>query len=334
MLCNKCMPASFDRIRPRFWMLLAILVSCSRPGFPVASGAELMYVALGTTNQIVTFDISLGNSTDILNSKQTFASTNMSQPYGLTFDNSGNLYVANQASSLVTKFNSSGVFDSYFGGNPNTNLNGAVDVAFDSSGNLFVSNSGFNRISKFDSSGVYQTTGSITSSVANLNGIAFSSSGNLYAANAGAANTISIFSSTGSFLSNITGLSGPRDLTFDAADNLYVVNGLANSVRKYNSSGVFQTTITGNMSSPMGIVFDSSGNMYVSNNESNTISKFNASGAFQFAWSTGASTGPRYMVLAPEPSTWFLGGLSFAGILLTAIKRKKTTQKRTNWGHS
>lgn len=77
--------------------------------------------------------------------------------------------------------------------------------------------------------------GTITSAVANLTGLAFASSGNLHAANAGPANTISIFSPTGTFLSNITGLNAPCDLTFDCSVNLYVVNGGANSVRKYNS---------------------------------------------------------------------------------------------------
>src|SRR5208282_3761301 len=62
--------------------------------------------------------------------------TGLGWPYGLAFDSSGNLYVANRGNGTIEKFSPGGVDLGAFA----TGLNGPSGPAFDSSGNLYVAN--------------------------------------------------------------------------------------------------------------------------------------------------------------------------------------------------
>jgi sugar lactone lactonase YvrE len=114
---------------------------------------DMLYVTL-TNNTIVTYDTTGNVGTTIAASVNTFASTNLNVPTGLAFDSSGNLYAANTGNSTISKFNSSGVYQS----NITSNLNSPIGLAFDSSGNLYAANSTSKTISKFDSSGTFLTS--------------------------------------------------------------------------------------------------------------------------------------------------------------------------------
>jgi DNA-binding beta-propeller fold protein YncE len=82
----------------------------------------------------------------------TFGRRNLSNPVGIAFDSSGNLYAANSNTSTISKFDSSGSFVSTFGG---SNLSNPAGLAFDSSGNLYAANYFGNNIAKYDSSGSF-----------------------------------------------------------------------------------------------------------------------------------------------------------------------------------
>ena len=167
-----------------------------------AQAQSRIYVSLNN-NSIVSYDTSLTTAADVEASKVVFTSTNLNFPRGLAFDSSGNLFAANQNNGTISKFDSTGVFQSTIGSG---NLSAPYGLAFDSSGNLYAANAGDNTISKFDSTGSFQSTiGS-----GNLSfpyGLAIDSSGNLFAANL-VANTISKFDSTGSFLFSFNTPSG------------------------------------------------------------------------------------------------------------------------------
>ena len=168
-----------------------------------AQAQNRLFVSLDD-NSIVSYDISLATAADVEASKVVFTSTNLSYPYGLAIDSSGNLFAANAGANTISKFDSTGTFVSTIGSN--SNLNNPFGLAIDSSGNLYAANAGANTISKFDSTGSFQSTiGS-----GNLSfpyGLAIDSSGNLFAANL-VANTISKFDSTGSFLFSFNTPSG------------------------------------------------------------------------------------------------------------------------------
>ena len=71
------------------------------------------------------------------------------EPTGMAFDKNGDLYVANQGNNTILKFGTNGVATLF----ANTGLNIPADIAFDSGGNLYVANAGDGTIEKFDSSG-------------------------------------------------------------------------------------------------------------------------------------------------------------------------------------
>ncbi len=276
---------------------------------PMAKAVDLLYASLWN-NTIVTYDTSGNNGTVIASTVSTFASTNLSDPYGLAFDSSGNLYAANYGDSTISKFNAQGNYVSKI----TSNLSGPLSLAFDSTGNLYAANFDNNTISKFNSGGGY--LGNINTNLNYPSGLVFDSSGTLLAANS-ANNTISKFNSSGVYQSNISSnLNKPYGMVFDGSGNLYVANFGNSTISKYNSSGVYQSNITSNLNGPLSLVFDSSGNLYAANGNK-TISKYDSSGNFLTSWSTG-TTGPHSLVIrsvaVPEPSTYALAATATGGL--------------------
>ncbi len=285
--------------------------------------ADILYVTLGN-NTIVSYDTTGNVGSTIAASVATFISSNLSNPQGLAFDSTGNLWVGNVGNSLISKFNASG------GNVISYNINGftAKGLAFDSTDNLYVAFLS-NNIGKFGFSGETMISQSYISS--NLNGpvgLAFDSTGNLYAANAGDS-TISKFNASGGYISNITSnLSAPQGLAFDSTGNLYAANARDNTISKFSSSGGYISNITSNLSAPYGLAFDSSGNLYAANNDNRTISKYDSSGNFLTSWSTGSYV-PAFLafkpVTVPEPSTYALAAIATGVMAYLARRRKART---------
>ena len=305
---------------------LAVVTAILIAGAPAR--AERLYVALSSTNMIVSFDISLSSGEAVAASAQTFVSGNLSEPLGLAIDADGNIYAANRSAATVSKFDSTGTFISTIA---STNLSTPAGVAVDSAGNLYVSNQGgalAATISKFDPSGTFQATiGS--GDLSSPRGLAFDSAGNLYAANSTfGLNTISKFNPSGTFQTTISGggLSNPSGLAFNSSGNLYAANNNSSNpgtVSIFDAAGdplsIISSTAVG---FPTFITFDSAGNFYVANNFPAQIAKFDAAGTFQFAWDPGAIPAGLVVVPIPEPSTCMmaLAGLACGGYL---VKRRR-----------
>ena len=133
----------------------------------------------------------------------TFAGVN---PWGMTFDQAGNLYIADRFNSRIRKVDADGFISTVVGngergysgdGGPATEatLNQPEDVEIDSFGNLYIADSDNNVIRKVDASGTISTIagnntlgesgdGGPATSVALLspNAIYFDSQNNLYIA--------------------------------------------------------------------------------------------------------------------------------------------------------
>jgi len=165
--------------------------------------ADILYVANYSDNTIEKF--TAGGVASV------FASTGLSAPFGLAFDNAGNLYASNASynNNTIEKFTPGGVASVF----ASTGLNGPFGLAFDSVGNLYAANLVDNTIEKFTPGGVasvFASTGLRSPSFS----LAFDSVGNLYAANY-ADNTIEEFTPGGvaSVFAN-TGLNYPTALAF------------------------------------------------------------------------------------------------------------------------
>jgi DNA-binding beta-propeller fold protein YncE len=144
----------------------------------------------------------------------------LSNPTGLAFDSSGNLYAANANSSTIEEFAYSGGTlnkDGTIFAGSSSGLNTPLGLAFDGSNNLYVANFVGNTIEEFAFNGGMLNANGTTFASSGLNnpaGLAFDSSGNLYVANNFNA-TIEKFSSTGNDLDSFAAtVSKPTFLAF------------------------------------------------------------------------------------------------------------------------
>lgn len=210
--------------------------------------------------------------------------SSLNKPYGVTVDNSGNLYIADTENNRIRKVDESGTIHTiagsgtsgYSGGEgPATSaaLHTPSGVAVDSSGNLYISDYHNHRIRKVDVTGKISTVaggtelpgtsgdgGPATSArLINPEGLAIDSSGNLYIAEYGG-HRIRKVDVTGQ-ISTVAGigiygfsgdggdatsaqLSFPTDVAVDGKGNLYIADTYNNRIRKVDASGKI-TTVAG-----------------------------------------------------------------------------------------
>src|SRR6266446_7058503 len=132
----------------------------------------------------------------------------LNNPFGVTVDGAGNLYIADWLNNLVRKVDTSGVITTVagtgardnwgdFGAATSAALNGPDSVAVDGAGNIYIADSANNRIRKVDASGIITTiagTGSpgyngdadaLSHNLSDPSGVAVDNKGNLYIADDG-----------------------------------------------------------------------------------------------------------------------------------------------------
>jgi YD repeat-containing protein len=296
---------------------IAVLVASCFAAMHETHAADVLYVTM-SNDTIVKYDTS-GNSLGV------FADTGLSDPRGMAFDASGNLYVANYIANSLSKFDSQGNYlpaQSIALG-----LNFSVGVAIDGAGAIYVSNESSARIRKFDAAGNLLAT-SVTGNTPTA--LAFDGSGNLRVANR-TGNTIARYDTSLNALGGTisTDLNRPRGLAIDASGNIYAANAFTDDISKFSSTGTFLGRIgsSTNLNNPYGLTFDSEGYLYVANELTRTIAKFSPTGTFVTAWATGA-TSPRFIAIpgtpVPEPGAIVLGAIALA----TAFIAKRRSRHR------
>ena len=147
---------------------------------------------------------------------------------GITFDNLGNMYIADGGNYVIRKVNSAGII-STIAGNQSTGFSGdgslatsaqlgtTYAVAFDNAGNMYIPDPQNRRIRKVSTTGIITT---------------FAGTGALgYSGDGGAA-----------VLAN---LNNPWDIDIDNAGNLFIADESNFVVRKVDNSGII-TTVAGN----------------------------------------------------------------------------------------
>ena len=180
-------------------------------------------------------------------------STGYSNPYGLAFDSSGNLYTSNAGGgTTVRKVGPAGGASSSFA----TGLSQPEALAFDSFGVLYTANYTAGTISKI------ATNGTVTTFVTGLTGaygLAFDASGTLFVSLNTHNNNGSIVkvAPNGTVTPFVTGgILNPYDVMFDNANNLYVAGypdgGGIGTVYKVTPGGVVSPFVTG-LTNPTGL---------------------------------------------------------------------------------
>jgi tripartite motif-containing protein 71 len=201
-----------------------------------------IYVADSSNDRIVEFDPN-GNQLAQLCPVSSDGYDLFVYPTGISFDQSGNLYVADN-SDQVYQFNSSLQLTAQWGTSGATNgiFNYPVVSVEDGSGNLYIVNNNIDNIVKFNP----------------------------------AVNSIATWGQTG----NQNGqLEGPNDVKLDSNGNAYVVDTGNNRIEVFNANGTYQVqwgNISGSrgLNGPTGIALDSNGNAYVVDNGNNRIIKY------------------------------------------------------------
>ncbi len=212
----------------------------------------------------------------------TFCNSTLSDPQGIVFDASGNLFVANVGNNTISKKATNGNVSTPI----SSGINSPNRIVFDASGNLYVANYFSNSISKVSPTGIVSI---FVSNITSPSGLAFDKSGNLYVSSYNT-NTISKVTPSGltsTFVSS--GLDFPQCLAFDSSGNLYTANQGNNSITKISPSGIpsiFVNPLAG-LNKPIGLVSDVNGNLYVANYGGNTISKVTRNGNVSTFFSSG-----------------------------------------------
>ncbi len=219
------------------------------------------------------------------NGLQSYSGNNISavysqlfKPNGITFDASGNLYIADQFNQCIRKISTTGVITTIAG---TTFVNGfsgdggpataalfkyPAGVAIDGAGNIFIADKENNRIRKI-------TGGTITT-------FAGTGAGGYFGDGSVASTTTTVF-------------NGPSGIAIDAVGNMYISDRYNHAVRKISTSGMVTSLIgrygtgyfgdggpstAGAINEPTGVAVDNSGNVYIADYGNNCVRKINSSG--------------------------------------------------------
>jgi len=279
-------------------------------------------------------------------------------PYGLAFDGSGNLFVADTGNVVIRKISPAGVVTTVAGtaGTPgNTPLfDGPSAVAVDGAGNVYVVDSSNCTIRKVTTSGLVTTLAGTAGVVGSANGVgtaaqflspigvAVDNLGNVYVADNDAVRVISTSGAVSDFAgapayghNDGTGAAaqfeGPMGLAVDASGTLYVADNQNNRIRMITPDGVV-TTLAGSIDSPAGLALDRKGNIYVSTGDS-TICKVTAAGVVTTLagkkGSSGSADGTGSAALFDDP--WGLA-VDDSGNIYVADTYNYTIRKVTQSG--
>jgi trimeric autotransporter adhesin len=202
----------------------------------------------------------------------------LNNPYGLTIDTAGNLYIADPANNRVRKVALSTSIISTIAGNGTAGYSGdngpaagaelqlPVSVVVDSTGNLYIADAGNDVIRKVNSSGTITT-------IAGNNTVG-------YSGDSGLATNASLY--------------GPSGVAVDSSGNLYIADAGNNRIRKVAAATGVITTIAGTgtagysgdngaatsatLNKPSAVVEGSTGNLYILDTGNNVVRQVNTTG--------------------------------------------------------
>jgi len=240
-------------------------------------------------------------------------SATLSNPWGVTVDASGNVYIADSENHRIRKVDTNGNI-STFAGTGTEGFSGdggaATSATLNSSemirihnNNAYIADYGNNRVRKIDNNGIITTIAGTDKF--NDDGIAASEAR----------------------------IELPRNMWMDNNDNLYVADQNANLVRKIDANGII-TTVAGTgvggfsgdggaatsaqINAPRGVTGDNAGNLYISDRVNHRVRKVDANGIITTVAGTGTAgysgdggAGTSAKVNAPYGLTMYGGDLYF-----------------------
>jgi len=217
-------------------------------------------------------------------------SVNVTDPQGIAFDKSGNLWVSN--GSNITEYAAGNLAQITANtinatGTANSPISDAVGLAFDTSGNLWVANLSSNSVTEFAAGTNTQITANTISTngqfpLAEPSDVAFDAAGNILVTSDFDSAVSEYVPGTSTPITGDTitaGIDGPFSLAFDKSANLWVVNTAASTVTEYAAgthTQVTSNTITAGLNVPRAVAFDANGNLWVTNQDVATVTEYAA----------------------------------------------------------
>lgn len=219
-------------------------------------------------------------------------------PFGILFDSSGNLYIADSLNNRVRKISNGSV--STVAGNgtagfagdgssataSGTELNSPSGLAFDSSGNLYIADSGNYEVRKVSGGNISTVAGknslgsgfggdlgpATSAELGNPSGVVVDSGGNIYIADP-ANNTIRVVCVTQTPIACTTSYFGG---TVWATGDINTFAGTQLTGQGYSGDG---GPATGSLlNNPVSLSYDSVGNMYIADSGNNAVRKVDTNG--------------------------------------------------------
>lgn len=218
-------------------------------------------------------------------------SARLHNPYAVTADNDGTLYIADSANHRIRKISPAGTISTLAGtgeaGSKGDNgpaaaaqLNGPLGVAVDSSHNVYVADTGNNALRRI-------TPGGLISTISNqLNAPTYVAVGpdqSLYVADAGNNRVVRI-SSSGD-LKTIALMLAPAAVTVNAQGDAFVSG--SGKVVKLTSSGT-QTVVVDGLNIPRGLAVAPAGDLLIAETGANLIRRISSSGTMTVIAGNGA----------------------------------------------
>ncbi len=211
----------------------------------------------------------------------------LSDPYDVALDDTGNIYIADFGNQRIRKINTSGIITTYAGTGTGGYTGDGVaatsvgiwnptDICTDHDGNLFISDNGNQRIRKVDASGIIST----------------------YVGN-GAAGY-----SGDSSAATAAQINFPGGIKMDKNDNLYLADFGNNCIRKITAAGIIYTiagtgvagfagdgaaAVSAQLHRPSAVCTDTSDNIFIADAQNYRVRKIDASGIITTIAGTGTA---------------------------------------------
>jgi sugar lactone lactonase YvrE len=309
------MKTALYRIKPRVcWLIWCVaLIAGLR-----STRADMLYVSEFYLGRISKVDTSNG-------AVSTFV-TGLSNPEGLAFDHTGNLYVAMQSQGIIDRISPSGTMTTFASG-LNYYLGG---VALDANGNVYV---GANRyagtfvsaILKFNPSGTLLNTWTYNFAPTQPTGLAFDQSGMLWVTDY-SGNGLYKVAPNGAATLVTSMYVNPMGVAVDPHGNAFIANRSSGTIAEVATGGAI-TTFASGLDNPSGLAFDSSGNLYAANSPNGglgtTLTRIAPDGSSSI-FATGLDE-PLFIanqtLAVPEPHAL---ALLAVGALLSRLVRKRS----------